>query len=171
LFTIFTSDERALTQVRGDRRRVGALVRRVTNRQEWGVRVTLDRIRPPVGPGAATRRRTAAVEAAAGARYLSQKKIQRDADVELAERASDTVAALYDRLASRSDSAKRRGISDLPAQGAKLLLDAAFLVPRTRAAQFRAAAGRAARALASDGYRVSVSGPWPPYSFIEENAP
>ena len=40
LFTIFNSDDRALEQVRGDRRRVGAIVKRVANQIEWGVRVT-----------------------------------------------------------------------------------------------------------------------------------
>src|SRR4051812_15254622 len=41
LFTIFTSDERALEQVRTDRRRVNLLVKRVAHHLEWGVRVTL----------------------------------------------------------------------------------------------------------------------------------
>src|SRR5689334_8625125 len=42
LFTIFTSDERALAHVRGARARIAAAVGRVANQQEWGVRVILD---------------------------------------------------------------------------------------------------------------------------------
>src|SRR6187399_1560347 len=53
LFTIFSSDERALEQVRSDRLRVNRLVKRVANHLEWGVRVTLARVRPPSGAGAA----------------------------------------------------------------------------------------------------------------------
>jgi hypothetical protein len=36
LFTIFASDDRAIDQVRGDRRQVDALVKRVANHVEWG---------------------------------------------------------------------------------------------------------------------------------------
>src|SRR5574342_647789 len=45
LFTIFTSDERALAHVTAQRRRLDALVRRVSGHDEWSVRVVLDRSR------------------------------------------------------------------------------------------------------------------------------
>jgi hypothetical protein len=49
-----------------------------------------------------------------------------------------------------------------------LLLDAAFLVPRSRSGQFRALVGRQSKALASHGYQLLLSGPWPPYTFISD---
>jgi hypothetical protein len=163
LFTIFTSDERALEQVRGDRRRVDAIVKRVSNQTEWGVRVTLDRshVRPPKKD--ATRR-----SKSSGAGYLAQKKAQRDAEVELADHARETIAELYDRLEVRSRLARRRLASELPAQGGPLLLDAAFLVPRARASSFRALVTREARRLGRFGYQVTMSGPWPPYTFVKD---
>jgi len=171
LFTIFTSDDRALDQVRGDRRRVDAMVKRVANHVEWGVRVTLDLARRSASPrpGAkAKARRSVRAEAAAGASYLSQKKAQRDAAVELAEHARETVAALYDRLAARSTLAKRRMASELPAQSGPMLLDAAFLVQRSRVTAFRALIAREARRLGRLGYQVTMSGPWPPYTFVKD---
>src|SRR5262244_1108927 len=45
LFTIFMGDERVRAHVRHDRQRIAAMVKRVANHQEWGVRVTLDRAR------------------------------------------------------------------------------------------------------------------------------
>src|SRR5437773_5588216 len=39
LFTIFTSDERALEHVRREAPRVDAVIRRVAHHHEWGVRV------------------------------------------------------------------------------------------------------------------------------------
>jgi len=161
LFTIFTSDDRALDQVRGDRRRVDAMVKRVANHVEWGVRVALDLARPGAKASGAKAART-------GAGYLSQKKAQRDAAVELAEHARETVAALYDRLAARSRLAKRRMVGELPAQGGPLLLDGAFLVQRSRATPFRALITREARRLGRLGYRVTMSGPWPPYTFVKD---
>ena len=87
---------------------------------------------------------------------------------ELAAHARDTVAALYDRLATRSRLAKRRLASDLPVEGGPLLLDAAFLVPRARTTSFRALATRESRALARHGYGFTLTGPWPPYSFVQD---
>ena len=166
LFTIFTSDDRALAQVRGDRRRVDAIVKRVANQIEWGVRVS--RVRPQATPAGLRRAGAAPRAARTGAGYLSQKKSQRDAAVELAERARDTVVDLYDRLSARSRLARRRSASELPVEGGPLLLDAAFLVPRARAAAFRALVAREARRLGPLGYEVAVSGPWPPYTFVKD---
>jgi hypothetical protein len=124
--------------------------------------VVLDRARATAG--AVPRSRKAG--AASGATYLTRKKAQRDATAELAVRAREVVALLYDRLAALAADAKRRGASELPGERGPLLLDAAFLVPRSRARSFRATASREARSLAPQGYRVTLTGPWPPYSFL-----
>jgi hypothetical protein len=164
LFTIFTSDDRAIEHVRAERQRIAAVVKRVANHQEWGVRVALDRAR---ATAAAPKKRVSA-STRTGVAYLTRKKAQRDAAVELATHARETVAALYDRLAARSRVAKRRLASELPVQGGPLLLDAAFLVPRARATSFQALTSRESRSLARHGYGLTVSGPWPPYSFVQD---
>jgi hypothetical protein len=53
-------------------------------------------------------------------------------------------------------------------QGGPLLLDAAFLVPRRRARSFQSFAAREAGSLARSGYALTLTGPWPPYSFVGE---
>jgi hypothetical protein len=163
LFTIFTSDDRALEYVTRDRRHVDAVLDRVKNHQEWGVRVVLDRAR---ALAAKTPRRRSAP--ASGAGYLTRKKAQRDATAELATRARRTVAELYDRLARQARLARRRLASDMPVTGGPLLLDAAFLVATARARRFRAALAREARGLARGGYVLTLTGPWPPFSFIQD---
>jgi hypothetical protein len=164
LFTIFTSDDRAIEHVRAERQRIAAAVKRVANHQEWGVRVALDRARA----AAATPKKRASAGTRTGVAYLTRKKALRDAAMELATHAHETVAALYDRLAARSRLGKRRLAGDLPAQGGPLLLDAAFLVPRARAKSFQALLARESRSLARHGYGMTVSGPWPPYSFVQD---
>jgi hypothetical protein len=164
LFTMFTSDERAVAYVAAERPRIDAFVKRVSNHQEWGVRVALDRQRA----AASAPKRKVAASAGAGAAYLARKKMQRDAVVELEARARETVASLYDRLSKRSRLAKRRTASELPMQGGPLLLDAAFLVPRSRATTFETLVAREAKTLARDGYGLTVTGPWPPYSFVQD---
>jgi hypothetical protein len=164
LFTLFTTDERAVEHVRAERRRIATVVKRVANHQEWGVRVVLERGKRV----AAAPKGSASAGGRSGAAYLTRKKAQRDAVRELAAHARDTVAALYDRLATRSRLAKRRLASDLPVEGGPLLLDAAFLVPRARTTSFRALATRESRALARHGYGFTLTGPWPPYSFVQD---
>jgi hypothetical protein len=164
LLTIFNSDERAIEHIRADRGRIDALVKRVANHQEWGVRVVLDRARAAKAVTAAKKIKTGS----SGLEYLTRKKAQRDASVELAERARESVAALYDRLSAKARVARRRAASELPAGRGPLLLDAAFLVPRTRAKTFQALAAREARALSRHGYGVTFTGPWPPYTFVQE---
>jgi hypothetical protein len=165
LFTIFNSDDRAVEQIHRDRRRVDAAIVRVANHSEWGVRVTFE-------PPAPSRARRPAVRAGhakmSGARYLSQKKAQRDMAFERAERASETVRELYRRLGAKAKLSRRRSAAELPIQGGPLLLDAAFLVARARATAFRSLAAREARRLERRGYHVALTGPWPPYTFVKD---
>jgi hypothetical protein len=168
LFTIFTTDARAVEHVRGERTRIAAFVKRVADQQEWGVRVILDKARASAAAAKQRPSRGPSTAAASGAAYLTRKKAQRDAATELAEHARDTVAGLYDRLAARARLAKRRPAGDMPAGDGPLLLDAAFLVPRARTASFRAMAVREARTLSRSGYGLTLSGPWPPYTFVQD---
>src|SRR5262245_9714085 len=164
LLTIFNSDDRASEHMRADRARLDTLVQRVANHHEWGIRVVLDRARAARAAAATTK----AKGGVSGLAYLSWKKAERDASVDLADRARETMAALYDRLSAKSRAARRRSVSELPVRGGPLLLDAAFLVPRSRSKSFRALAAREARALLKRGYGVSLTGPWPPYTFVQE---
>ena len=148
LFTLFASDARAVGHVRARRRHVASIVERVAHRQEWGVRVLRD------GPSVA-----APVEARcarSGLDYLSCKKATRDAP-------HQALAGLYDRLAVHATRARHRHRGGRPA-----LLDAAFLVPRAGAASFQAQVSRESRNYARHGYRLALSGPWPPYSFMQD---
>jgi len=165
LFTLFNSDQRAIEHVRRDRARIDDLAKRLAHHDEWGVRVILDRGR---ALASSTPTRTGRRTALTGAGYLSGKKAQRDAAAELAERARDTVADLFDRLSKTARAARRRPAGELPVEGGPLLLDAAFLVPRRSARAFRARTAREARSLARHGYNVTVTGPWPPYTFIQD---
>jgi hypothetical protein len=56
----------------------------------------------------------------------------------------------------------------MPAQGGPLLLDAAFLVPRSRAKRFNAAVRAQTKVLGPQGYAIALSGPWPAYSFMQD---
>lgn len=158
LFTIFESDERALAYIRQERPRLDRIIRRVAGKSEWGVRIRL------TGAPAPQRR---AVRAASGTGYLAAKKQAQDAVREQARRGQALADQAFATLKARAVEAERHA----PAAGAgvpsRLLLDAAFLVAAGRATGFRAAARRLTRDLKGKGYSLELTGPWPPYNFIE----
>jgi hypothetical protein len=49
----------------------------------------------------------------------------------------------------------------------RVLLDAAFLVDTGRVEPFRAVTRRLTRELKGEGFSLELTGPWPPYNFIE----
>lgn len=161
LFTIFTSDARAVQHVSTDRARLDRVLRRVMKHDEWGVRVAVARVQARGASTTSSRGPT-------GASFLAKKKAQRDQKAEFAERSREVVAGLYDRLAGHAGQATRRAATDIPLANGPLLLDAAFLVPRSRTVRFQATVASQARRLHDEGYRVSLSGPWPPYSFLQD---
>jgi hypothetical protein len=161
LFTLFTSDERALEHVRADRRRIDRILRRIERQHEWGVRLTWDE--KAVRDLAAAR---GAKAPATGAAYLSHKRDLRDVTrVQLVE-AKAEANRLFRAMTKEATDARRRTSLERAAAGSRLLLDAAFLVPVKRATAFRAALRKQTRAFQSPGIVVSVTGPWPPYNFI-----
>jgi hypothetical protein len=167
LFTLFSSDERAVAHVRRTRKSLDRLIARVADRDEWGVRLSLDEARARRHVATAARRETRG--ASTGTGFLVRKKHERDAARELAERARTEADRVYEELARHADDARRH----TPAQagtGTRVLLDAAFLVPGRRAPQFRAAVKALGSRLGGDGLQLTLSGPWPPYTFVAEPA-
>jgi hypothetical protein len=154
LFTIFHSDARALEHVKKNRARIDAVVERVADRIELGVRVGLD-------PRKAAR--TALVtKPESGSAFLLGKKKQKDDARALAGEAREEADALHERLEALAlDAVKKPPI----AEGPRLLLDAAYLVARKKRAEFARAVAREAKALGASGLDVTLTGPWPPYHF------
>ena len=177
LFTLFTSDERALQHVRRDRRRINAILTRVERQVEWGLRLTLDEQTPPSrggrpagARGAAAAGRSGAADGRAGTAYLARKREQIEA---VRTRLADALAdadRLYREISRAATAAVRRAATEQAVPGSRLVLDAAFLVPRARAAAFRALVRRHRRPLTASGLAVSLTGPWPPYNFIHTRA-
>jgi len=163
LFTIFSTDARAIEDVRDDASRIAGLLRRVSGRREWGVRVALDRSAP-----GKTAKKTTREAKTAGAGYLTHKKAARDERADQARRAFDAAADVYRMAAPLATLARKRSVSELPGGGGALLLDAVFLVPIRREASFRKTISRQEQAARKSGCRVMLSGPWPPYSFVQD---
>jgi hypothetical protein len=158
LFTIFEDEARALTQAQLASKQISQTLRRVAGRAEYGVRAG-------VMP-AARRQARAPVPRLTGRSFLEQKRKQLEARRKSVGVPDAERQQIFDRLARLADEARQR---DIP-EGGSVWLDGAFLVPLSAAAAFRRAVNRLATELARAGHEVVLTGPWPPYSFLDHGA-
>ena len=166
LFTLFHSDDRALQHVAEQRKRIDRLLERLAGREEWGVRMLLDE---PRAAGRLAKIAREEAKGSSGTEFLLRKKKQRDLSRDVIQRGAERATALFDELSRRADDSRRRPPPAGPA-GRRVLLDAAFLVRRSRVKPFQAAVRKAATRLQRDGYELTLTGPWPPYNFVAESA-
>jgi Gas vesicle synthesis protein GvpL/GvpF len=165
LFTLFTSGERALAYVRENRERLDRTLDRVAGRVEWGVRIRLDDVRAREVLALEMSRET---KPSAGTAFLLRKKLEQDATRELAARLRADMDETFVELSVGAAESLRREPAASPEQGGRLLLDAAFLVPTGLSGEFEARVERCAARLAPRACEVTLTGPWPPYHFVEE---
>ena len=164
LFTLFSSDDRAVAHMVRTRKKLARLFELVAGREEWGVRVSVDE-------RVAARRRAEGArpaKSASGTGFLLRKKAEKDAARLVIEEALSEGERIFGELAGSAVDARRR----TPVQSntaIRVVLDAAFLVPEKQARTFRKAVAAQAKAR-GDGYDVALSGPWPPYNFVSEPA-
>jgi hypothetical protein len=167
LFTLFHSDARALEHVKAQRKRIDRLMERISGREEWGLRVLLDEV-------AALRRAREEAQTvsggAPGAAFLLRKKKEHDAARELLDHARNRADEVFERLAAKADDARRR--PPPPGEiGKRVLLDAAFLVERKKVKSFQAAVRTETKKLADRDYHLTLTGPWPAYTFAGDPEP
>lgn len=159
LFTMFSTRARAVADIAARRKTIEASLRRIAGAEEWGIRVL--RGEPVEKPPSNPVRRTGS-----GAEFLAAKKQARDAAKSSRQAAAGAALQAYERLSKVSKDSRRR--HDPPAAGAPPpLLDAAFLVASTKRTKFTAVARREAAACAAAGARMTLSGPWPAYNFVQ----
>jgi hypothetical protein len=164
LLTLFRSDARALEHVARQRPRIVRLLKRLEGREEWGLRVLLDEV-------AALRRARDEAQAVAsgapGAAFLLRKKKEQDAAREVLEHARDRADELFELLSAKADDARRR--PPPPGEiGKRVLLDAAFLLPRRKLKAFQSAVRASAKKLQGRDYQLTLTGPWPAYTFVAD---
>jgi len=162
LFTLFRKDERAIGHLGRQRQEIDRLLDRIAGRQEWGVRILFRE-------DDARRKAVAAVgdgnRPSSGTSFLLRKKAEKESARDLAAGLRAEVDQAYEELARRASEARRRA-PDAGEMGARLLLDAAFLVPSGEGEAFEAEVQRLAERLGERCCEVTLTGPWPPYNFL-----
>jgi hypothetical protein len=166
LFTLFASDERAVHALQAERERLTAVLEKVAGAAEWGVRIHFDASRAKRA-AAAPEGRAGSGEPISGRDFLLRKKEAQEAARNRVGQTGAAVEAAFDEL-SRHATAARRREPVVAESGPRLLLDAAFLVPGEWTEEFERAVQAEAERLAASACEVTLTGPWPPYNFIEE---
>jgi len=161
-FTLFSSEARAAETFRALSNELDAALRRVSGKAEWVLRIGKpdpSRLRSELKENTPSR-------PASGASFLAQKAAAKRSAADRAARVRQDAATVFEALANTADQSTERPPD--PATG--LLLDAAFLVPVSETLTFKRLLESTAAGLLRDGCRVSLTGPWPPYSFVSLNS-
>jgi Gas vesicle synthesis protein GvpL/GvpF len=170
LFTLFASDARAVAALAAEAGRLREVLRRVAGHAEWGVRIRWDPAQAKLAAAATAMEDgpAAASGAGAGRAFLLRKQAARDAARNLASRAAALVEEAWEALSRHATEVRRLRLPEQGAEsGSRLLLDAAFLVPTAAAADFESAVAAQSARLAGEPCEVTLTGPWPPYNFVE----
>jgi hypothetical protein len=161
LFTLFSSDARALAYIAANRTALNKTIVRVAGCREWGVRISLNRARAEAAARAGAK---VSGSVSKGTQFLLLKKKEKDLTMALRKNAVVESEKSYQVLARHGKEARRLPI--VPGDsGTSVVLDAAFLIPTLREARFQTAVQKLSTRLAQT-FDVTLSGPWPPYNFV-----
>jgi hypothetical protein len=173
LCTIFADEVGVRDTLRHEPEPLLAALRRVRGHTEWSVKVLAD-----ASAVTATARDGGSLSAEADAQpagraYFARKKLERvaldDARTMIREVAEETHARLSDHAAAATILPPQdRQLSGRPGE---MILNGAYLVERSSAAEFTALAKELGARHRRLGLTLEVSGPFAPYNFVAVGAP
>lgn len=151
LLTLFRSEERATEEATRLKTKIERALARVNDRREWVIRVAAVSGAP----------QSARSKAPSGTAYLMERAAQPRAVATATPGARRAARELVADLKACADQIVTR-----PSEAAHVLYDGALLVSREKEADLGHVVRQWEGRLAPVGCRVSLTGPWPPYSFV-----
>jgi len=161
IFTLFHDDARAIAHVKKIAKTLDRTVKRIEGCEEWGLRILFDEARAAQLAAADAK----AKRVTSGKDFLLRKKALDDERKSTGAKGKAQVEALYDSVAKSAKSAHRRAAPNRELAG-RVFLDAVFLVPSKSVGSMKKTISASAERLVEQGFDVSLTGPWPAYSFI-----
>lgn len=158
-FTLFSNESRARETFAALITELEAALDHISGKAEWVLRIGQPDPARVAAPPSDARKSTAPMS---GTSFLAQKAAAKRSASEQAGRVRHAAAGVFKALAKVADESSERP----PDPGTALLLDATFLVPVRQTASFKRVLEAKAKGLLRDGCRVSLTGPWPAYSFV-----
>ncbi|MGD0459790.1 MAG: GvpL/GvpF family gas vesicle protein [Terriglobia bacterium] len=168
--TLFSSQERLAEFVDRHGAAISQFLERVADQEEWSVRGLLDRKQ---AGRALTSASLAAQEAQLaallpGRRYFEEQRIRAGAEKELSLWLKETRRQVANHLRQQaSDFCECPEVPrEPPESGIEVVLNWAFLLPKSATPAFRARINQVNEKHAMGGLVLELSGPWPPYRFV-----
>jgi hypothetical protein len=155
LFTLFSGDDKAVATLRDSREAMARAFDRVRGKEEWVLRIGRPdpaRAAHDVAPPAAK---------SSGTDFLRGKADAKREAASRSARVKEDAIAAFEALAQLAQAAQTREVDT----AGNLVLDAAFLISPSQVTAMRDTLTQRAERLLRDGCPVSLTGPWPPYSF------
>ena len=159
LLTLFSGDDRLVKDLAKQRVRLTRAAARVAGCDEYGLRIVA------IDAGAEPAQGASPGRPSSGTAFLERKKQVRDDAREQAARRAAFAADAFDGLSDVSRGSVARAVQADDAE--RPLLDAAFLVARDEQVDFGRAADALAARAAGAHCLFKLTGPWPPYHFVQ----
>lgn len=162
LCTIYRSEDRVRQMLRQERPALTNTLRRLQGCREWGVKVFRTGESAPEDP--------AAEQPASGTDYLRGRQREQDVRRHQREQLSVAVEAIHSELCEVAvdgvvNPPQRR---ELSGHEAEMVLNGAYLVERSREADFEALVNELSQHQIAAGLELQRTGPWPPYNFVSD---
>jgi len=165
--TLFSSLESLEQFMREHRETIAGFFAELGDKQEWAVKGLLDRA------GALEKLSHPPAEDLAGSpgtRYFQEKRIKAQLEREINQRLKAFCKQAAAELGTHAGGFKERKVQNLAANGsgAEVVLNWAFLIPPGALDDLRANLERFNQGEAIPGLTLTLTGPWPPYSFLPD---
>ena len=157
--TLFSTESKAVSTLKRSKTSLKKTIERVKGREEWVLRI--GKPDPRRAASAGTPARGSRSQASTGTAFLRAKADARRLEIERGHRVAAGATTALETLRKVADEVRTRPVEP----GLSLLVDAALLVKKRNVSALRRTLADAAAGLLDEGCLVSLTGPWPPYSF------
>jgi hypothetical protein len=168
--TLFSSQESLAGFLDTHRETISQFLERMADQEEWSIKGLLDR--EQAARALASASLAAQQEKLAtlppGTRYFQERQIQSAAEKELSLWLNDTCRQVARDLRKQASDFCECPvvIREAAESGTEVVLNWAFLLPRSATAAFRSQIDQVNKNHATRGLVFELSGPWPPYRFV-----
>jgi hypothetical protein len=168
--TLFSSLERLAEFLDKHREAISQFLDQVTDQEEWSVRGLLDRRQAGQdlmsASLAAQKGQLAALPP--GTRYFQEQRIRAGAEKALGRWLNETCRQVAGDLRKQASDFRECPVvpREPPESGIEVVLNWAFLLPKSATTAFRAQVNQLNANRETKGLAFELSGPWPPYRFV-----
>jgi hypothetical protein len=161
-------DEEQVRKMLSERSELRDTLARLDGAVEVGVKALLD---PEALRGRLAHERGLDAAVGSGRAYMMWKRLERELDREVRSFAASCADASHERLAAAAADARVNPAQHPSVAGGQMVLNGAYLVRSDRDGEFRETLSELQARYADDGVTYQLTGPWPPYNFVDDEEP